>query len=94
MAFTKYLEVFFDEKNLPYELFEIEASDGALHLIDNETVMETIAHAPAHEQKAIGDVIRKIDFANGDVNDFLKHLAISLVEAVPQAGDLDVVIGA
>ena len=31
------------------------------------------------DQKRIGDVIRKIDFHDGDVNDYLKHLAGALI---------------
>ena len=75
---NNYLKTFFAEKNLPIVQWEIAANDGTLNFISNEVVIEHIAIAPAHEQKKIANVIRKIDFANGDVNDFLKHLAGAL----------------
>ncbi len=75
----KYLKTFFDEKKLPYASWELKDNDGDTHFIDSDVVIEHIGHAPVHEQQAIGDVIRKIDFINGDVNDYLKHLAGVLI---------------
>jgi len=75
----QYLETFFEEKNLPFESWEVIAEDGTPHFIDSDVVVEAILNCPNHEQKKIADVIRRIDFANGNVNDFLKHLAKGLV---------------
>lgn len=75
----RYLEIFFEEKNLPFQAWEITAPDGTIHLIDTEVVKEAIFNAPQHEQQQIANVIRSIDFANGSVNDFMHHLAKGLV---------------
>jgi len=75
----RYLRTFFDEKQLPMENWEIEC-DGTVHLFDSEVVIEAIMNAPAHEQEQIATVIRKIDFYNGNVIDFLKHLSGALAE--------------
>jgi len=75
----KYLKTFFAEKNLPYIEWEIVAEDGMSHFISNVIVIEHIETAPVIEQNKIADVIRKIDFHNGDVNDYLRHLAGALV---------------
>lgn len=77
-----YLRTFFEEKQLPFQAWEITADDGEIHFIDTDVVKETIfnAAAPA-EIKTIADTIRRIDFANGDVNHFLKHLAKGMIEA-------------
>lgn len=75
----KYLKTFFDEKDLPNIEWEIVDENGVSHFISNVVVMEHIEIAPIAEQKKIADVIRKIDFANGDVNDYLKHLAGALI---------------
>lgn len=75
----QYLETFFEEKQLPEESWEIVAEDGTPHFIDTEVVKEAILNCGSQEQKKIADVIRKIDFQNGNVNDFLKHLAKGLV---------------
>ena len=70
----KYLETFFEEKDLGFEIFNI---DG--FIISNEQVIEEILNAPENEQKGIANVIRKIDFKNGDINDYLEHLAQALI---------------
>ena len=70
----KYLTTFFAEKDVPERGFEIDTDDG-FHIIPNVVVLEHIAITSKGEKDAIASVIRKIDFANGDVNDFLRHLA-------------------
>ena len=75
----RYLEIFFHEKQLPLVSWDLEDNAGNTHYIDSEVVLEHIEISPVAEQEAIADVIRKIDFHNGDVNDFLKHLAGALI---------------
>jgi len=77
----RYLTTFFNEKNLPLENWELDDNDGVTHWISNEVVIEHIHAAPRSEQEQIANVIRKIDFANGNVNHFLKHLAGALINA-------------
>ena len=79
MASTKYLKTFFAEKNLDSRIYEINDSDGNLHLVDSELVIDCIHNTSEMDKDAIADTIRKIDFANGDVHHFLKHLANALV---------------
>ena len=74
-----YLAMFFAEKEIPSRLFEIEDSEGTLHMIPNECVIEVIAQVGKDEREQIEGVLRRIDFANGDVNHFLLHLAKALV---------------
>ena len=74
MTQKSYLNLFFEEKEIPSKTFEIEAK-GTTHFVDNDFVIELIKKAPANEKKQIENVLRKIDFANGDVNHFLEHLA-------------------
>lgn len=78
----KYLKTFFDEKNLPLANWELEDQDGVTHWISNEVVIEYIHAAPRQEQVKIANMIRKIDFMNGDVNHFLRHLAGALINQV------------
>ena len=73
------LERFFEEKQLPSVTWELTADDGTSHFINSDVVIEHIASTTIGEQNKIADVIRRIDFANGDVNDFLKHLAGALI---------------
>jgi hypothetical protein len=76
---SQYLETFFNEKNLPHQDWEIVGNDGQTNFIDSDVVIEAIMNCGDTEQNAIADMIRKIDFANGNVLDYLKHLATGLV---------------
>ena len=82
---TPYLKTFFEEKQLPYASWEIEDEDGVKHFIDSDVVLEHIELASVEEQTKIGDMIRKIDFHNNDVNDYLKHLAGALIQCIWRA---------
>lgn len=75
----KYLEMFFEEKDLDGVCWELTASNGVEHLISNDVVVEHIMIAPEQEQLQIAGILRQIDFRNGDVNHFLRHLAQGLV---------------
>ena len=75
----KYLKTFLKEKDLPFVQWELTDKEGNTHIITNEVVIEAIGGAPRHEQEAISNVIRRIDFVNGDINDYLKHLAGALI---------------
>lgn len=75
---TKYLRDFFAEKDIPAKTFEIEGSEWGTNFIPNEVVVEHMLQMGKDEAKAVEDILRKIDFANGDVNHFLGHLAKAL----------------
>lgn len=72
-----YFERFFDEKEIPFTSWEIEAGD-TVHFIDSDVVIEAIKGTAGEEAKKIQDTLRRIDFANGDVLHFLRHLAGAL----------------
>lgn len=75
----QYLETFFKEKKLPHVSWELVDDAGVTHFIDSDVVLEHIEKTSDREQNGIADVIRRIDFKNGDVNDFLKHLAGAII---------------
>lgn len=75
----EYLKTFFEEKSLDTErVFEVEAPLGTPNSIPVGVVIEHILIAPMEEQEKIASILRKIDFANGDVYHFLEHLATAL----------------
>jgi hypothetical protein len=78
MSTANYLSTFFDEKDLEPRTYEVKAADGTPNFIPSDVVIEAIHGAPAAEQEKIADVLRRIDFANGDVHHFLEHLAGAL----------------
>jgi len=75
-----YLYTFFEEKDLPEKNFKVVDNRGVTHFIPNTVVIEHIAQTSSSERRKIEDVIRKIDFKNGDVNHFLEHLAGAIAE--------------
>lgn len=76
---TPYLKTFFKEKQLPSVTWDLVDNEGVAHIISSDVVLEAMEQAPVSELHAIENVIRKIDFNDGDVNDFLKHLAGALI---------------
>lgn len=78
-SFSKWFDTFLAEKSLPAASWELTAADGTTHWIDSDVVVEAIHGAPAGEQRGIKSTLVKIDFVNGNVNDFFRHLAQALV---------------
>ena len=76
---NRFFSMFFQEKQLPIVHWSLRDKEGTPHEISNQVVLEFIAVAPPREQKGIEDMIRKLDFANRDVNGYLKHLAGALI---------------
>ena len=75
MNFKTWLNTFISEKEIDVEqIIEVEGSAG-MNMIPVDCVLETIKNAPVHEQKEIKNIFVKIDFANGDILHFIKHLA-------------------
>ena len=77
--FNKWIDTLIEEKGIDLEsTFEIETPD-TWHLIPYGCVIEAIKAAPAHEQQGIKTTLVKIDFANGDIKHYFRHLAQALV---------------
>jgi len=75
MNFTKWLNTFVDEKGIDREqIIEAEGPRG-MNFIPVECLLQEIIQAPLHEREAIKNMIVKIDFLNGDVMHYFKHLA-------------------
>ena len=79
MNFTKWIDTLIEEKDIDTEAtFEIE-TETDWHLMPYGVVIEAIKSAPNREQAAIKNMMVRIDFANGDIKDYLRHLAQALV---------------
>ena len=78
MNFTNWINTFIAEKGIDLEQrFEVEGPSGA-NSFEYGMIVDAIKQAPANEQAAIKTTIVKIDFANGDVRHFFRHLAQAL----------------
>lgn len=75
MTFNKWLDTLIEEKGIDTEqLFEVEGASG-LNIIPLGCVVEAIKATCKQEQAAIKAMLVKIDFVNGDIVDYFKHLA-------------------
>ena len=77
---NSYLYNFFKEKDIRDKVFEKVDRNGVTHMIPNAVVVEYMAQTSGGERRSIENVLRKIDFSNGDVNHFLEHLAGAIAE--------------
>jgi hypothetical protein len=75
-AFCIWLDTFLREKEIDTgETLEVEAPSGT-NVMPVAVLVDIMKHqAPAHEQKGIKDMLVRIDFVNGNVREYLAHLA-------------------
>ena len=79
-SFNQWLDTFIQEKGIDLDYtFTIE-DEGITHIFELGNVIENIKATSKEEQNAIKDMIVKIDFNNGDVVDYFKHLSKALVK--------------
>lgn len=79
MNFNKWIDTLVEEKEIDtYEQFEIE-KDGYLHIFDYGYIIDAIKATTSNEKKAIQNMLVRIDFANGDIKHYFRHLAKALV---------------
>lgn len=79
-AFNKWLDTFIEEKGIDLEqVIEIKTEDNT-HYFEIGNIIANIKATTPEEQAGIKDMIVKIDFYNGDVVDYFRHLAQALAE--------------
>jgi len=79
--FIEWLDTFLEEKGIDLEDdFTVQGAFYGDNHMTYEVVVEHIKIAPRHEQKKIKDMLVKIDFKNGDVKHFLRHLGQALAK--------------
>lgn len=79
-AFNKWLDTFIEEKGIDLEqVIEIKTETNT-HYFEVGNIVANIKATTPEEQAGIKDMIVKIDFYNGDVVDYFRHLAQALAE--------------
>jgi len=74
--FVDWIDTLLDEKNIDQETpIEIEGKSGMLNHMTVGIVVDAIKMTTSDEQAAIKNMLVKIDFLNGSVLDYIKHLA-------------------
>lgn len=76
---SQYLRDFFAEKDIPEVAWTLTADNGDEHHMTNVVVVEHMTRVGDLEAEGLGSMLRRIDFANASVNDYLKHLAGALI---------------
>jgi hypothetical protein len=80
MGFSEWLDVFLEEKGVDLDcVLEVEGPSG-LNLIPVGVLVLAMKAAPEVEQVGIREMLVKLDWANGDVMGYLKHLAGALAQ--------------
>ena len=75
MTSAKYIETLMEEKSFDLEeRFEVEGMSGP-NSMTYQIIVDAILGAGEMEQDGIADMLRRIDFKNGDVRGYLRHLA-------------------
>jgi hypothetical protein len=75
MNFNTWLDTLVSEKGIQTDQrFDVEGPSGT-NSMEYGHVIEAIKQAPKHEQANIKTTLVKIDFANGDICHFFRHLA-------------------
>ena len=72
------LKQFFKNKDLPFVAWDIKDKNGVDNHISNEVVIEFII-ADKQKKKDHSHVLLRIDFANGNVNNYLRYIAEFMV---------------
>jgi hypothetical protein len=76
MNFSTWLNTFIDEKQIDREqVLEVEGTVYGTNYIPVQCVLDSILTTAKEEQRAIKDMMVKIDYVNGDIVRYLKHLA-------------------
>lgn len=79
-AFNKWIDTFIEEKGIDLEqVIEIKTENNT-HYFEIGNIIANIKATTPEEQAGIKDMIIKIDFHNGDVVDYFRHLAQALAE--------------
>jgi hypothetical protein len=77
-TFAIWLGKFIDEKEFDTDMpFEVEGPSG-MNQMDYNVVMQAILDTNMNEKEGIKATLIKIDFMNGDIGHYFRHLARAL----------------
>ena len=91
--FEKWLDRFIDEKDIDVtEEFKSE-KDGISKTFSYKDVLNNIKTTSEKEQGKIKEMLIIIDYNNGDVKDFLKHLSKALIPSQEEIKNMEEIYG-
>jgi len=81
---NNFFTTFFNEKNLDFQYYTVNSPNGTPNIIPSTVVIDAIKHTKGQEAAKIKEMLIKIDFFNGNIHNYLQHLAQALTK------DLDI----
>ena len=81
---NNFFTTFFYEKNLDFQYYTVNSPNGTPNIIPSTVVIDAIKNTKGQEAAKIKDMLIKIDFFNGNIHNYLQHLAQALTK------DLDI----
>lgn len=80
--FSEWLDVLLEEKGISEDdTFELEVN-GEWHCMEVGFIVHMMKHSDSQEQAKMKDILIKLDFQNGDIMHFIKHLAVGYIKVV------------
>lgn len=80
-GFSRWLDTFLSEKGIDLEdRFTVHGPVWGENDMAYQNVVDVMKQAPAHEQAGIKNMLVRIDFKNGDVRHYLRHLAQAIAK--------------
>tara|TARA_R100001443_G_scaffold88238_2_gene94750 strand:+ start:1811 stop:2059 length:249 start_codon:yes stop_codon:yes gene_type:complete len=77
---NNFFTTFFNEKKLDFQYYTVNSPNGTPNIIPSTVVIEAIKHTKGEEAAKIKDMLIKIDFFNGNIHNYLQHLAQALTK--------------
>tara|TARA_R100000353_G_C6396081_1_gene166230 strand:- start:126 stop:374 length:249 start_codon:yes stop_codon:yes gene_type:complete len=77
---NNFFTTFFNEKNLDFQYYTVNSPNGTPNLIPSTVVIDAIKNTKGQEAANIKNTLIKIDFINGNIHNYLQHLAQALAK--------------
>lgn len=77
---NRYLKNYFDEKEIPFQIFEVKDDNGLTHMVSTDVIIECIKATGMGEKLAIANTLKKLDYYNTGTEKYFKFLAGLLVK--------------
>jgi hypothetical protein len=82
---NKFLERFFEEKDVAVTTFQYDRDFSFITLSNYDVIEALLASQDEKFLKEAEMILRKIDFANGDVNHFLQHMGNAMADQIAES---------
>jgi len=79
MNFDQWINQFLEEKNILHHNLKVEGELG-INIIPTKVLVEFLKSAAVEEKRKIQEKMVQIDYFDGDLQDFLNKLAVSIVD--------------